>query len=188
MQLKCSLLPHIKTAKTDRESAGKIKFLILWIRDTCFRVSLCSNTAVTLIFSDGGFCLRWMLKVYIYVCSCGDGSAHCKVLLCSSNSPLWVNDTDPWLFDFNKEQLFKFNLDYSSFNAFYSVEADALTSCKAANCFDSLFILTSNAIWNPPVIILPTYYLDRAMKYVEHSWKVHACALSGTLVDNCKKY
>ena len=78
------------------------------------------------------------------------------------------------------------NLYSSSCNALYWVEAYNITSCKAANCFDLVFKFTSNWIWYPPVSILSTNSLDRAVKYVEHSWTGHSRALYVRLNDNYK--
>ena len=46
---------HITTAKIDRESAGKIVFPIIGIRDACFSVRPCFDAVVTLIFGDCDF-------------------------------------------------------------------------------------------------------------------------------------
>ena len=107
-----------------------------------------------------------------------------KLVYSSFCSP-WVNDTDPWFVDFNKAQ-FLFNLDYSSSNAIYLVEADFLTSCKADNCFEFVFRFTSNGILKPLVSIISTDSLAISVKYVEHSWIVRAHALYGKMLDDCK--
>ena len=53
------------TAMIDRKSDGKIILLIVGRRNSCFRVSICFNSVVILIFSYCGFCLKWFLEVYI---------------------------------------------------------------------------------------------------------------------------
>ena len=69
---------------------------------------------------------------------------------------------------------FIFNLDSSSSDPLFSVEAD--------------FVLrfTSNGIWNPPVSIISSNYLDRAVKYDQHIWRIHALTISVRMLDNCK--
>ena len=54
-----------KKIKTDSEYFSKIIFLTVWVRYTCFRVSLCLYTIVTFIFSYCCLLLQRLLKVYI---------------------------------------------------------------------------------------------------------------------------
>ena len=120
--------------------------------------------------------------------SCIGGGDHCGFVVCFSVIFPWVNDTDHQFVDFNIAQSFVVDLDYSSDNALYLVEADSLTSCKADKCFNSIFIFTSGGIWKPLVIIRSANSLARYLKYAGHSWIVHVRVLSGRLIDKCKNY